>query len=514
MKLDVENENLCINKMIGYKKDNIIIEGDMIVPDIKPDIINTISVSGNPCVYKKEVLDGKVRLDGNIDVYIVYLADDEENNARGLNTSIDFTHILDMQSCMSGMSSDEIVNIKNIECKVLNGRKVSVKATLEIEVKVYSNEELSIIKNINEQEHVKCLKNTIQIDSLIGEGETKTTAKDTIVIDNMDNLTEILKVNVNISNHDDKISYNKVLSKADANVKIMYLTDDGRIRTIENIIPIMGFIDISDVAEDSMCDSNYILKNIIIKPNSVEEHSIYVELEVGISIRAYQKKEVEMIQDLYSPLNNTEFKQKQVKTMTNKRCMQNMCNINERINIPEIGENEIYDVEVRININNEKILSNRILYDGEISLNFLFQSNNIAKIDTKSYNIPFNYELEVEGININQETKTRIELARQDFIISQNNNIDSNINLIFYVNTFNLEDVNIIEDIDVSDEVIDNPYSMTIYFVKPGDTLWNIAKRYHSTVEDIARVNELEDVNNIYPKQQLFIPKYVCRNSA
>ena len=72
MKLDVENENLCINKIVGHKKDSIIVEGDMIVPDIKPDIINTISTTGNACVYKKEVLDGKVRLDGNIDVYIIY----------------------------------------------------------------------------------------------------------------------------------------------------------------------------------------------------------------------------------------------------------------------------------------------------------------------------------------------------------------------------------------------------------------------------------------------------------
>ena len=37
----------------------------------------------------------------------------------------------------------------------------------------------------------------------------------------------------------------------------------------------------------------------------------------------------------------------------------------------------------------------------------------------------------------------------------------------------------------------DDIYSMVIYFVKPGDTLWKIAKRYRSTVEDIARVNNI-----------------------
>ena len=54
----------------------------------------------------------------------------------------------------------------------------------------------------------------------------------------------------------------------------------------------------------------------------------------------------------------------------------------------------------------------------------------------------------------------------------------------------------------------DCAYSMIIYFAKPGDTLWKIAKRFNSTVEDIARVNGIEDVNNLQVGRQLFIPRY------
>ena len=49
---------------------------------------------------------------------------------------------------------------------------------------------------------------------------------------------------------------------------------------------------------------------------------------------------------------------------------------------------------------------------------------------------------------------------------------------------------------------------MVIYFVKPGDTLWNIAKKFGSTVEAIVRVNGIEDVNNLTIGRQLFIPRY------
>ena len=68
--------------------------------------------------------------------------------------------------------------------------------------------------------------------------------------------------------------------------------------------------------------------------------------------------------------------------------------------------------------------------------------------------------------------------------------------------------INIIDEVNIDETRDRQIYSMVIYFVKPGDTLWAIAKRFRSTVQDIARVNNIEDANKIYPGQQLFIPKY------
>ena len=44
------------------------------------------------------------------------------------------------------------------------------------------------------------------------------------------------------------------------------------------------------------------------------------------------------------------------------------------------------------------------------------------------------------------------------------------------------------------------------YTVRPGDTLWDIARRYGTTVEAIARENSIPDPNRIYVGQVLRIP--------
>ena len=102
MTIETTRDNICINQIIEQRKDNFIIEGDAIIPDIKPDILSTISTSGTICIYKKEIQDGKIKIDGTINTYIMYLADSETNNIRSINTNLDFTQTINMEKAKSG----------------------------------------------------------------------------------------------------------------------------------------------------------------------------------------------------------------------------------------------------------------------------------------------------------------------------------------------------------------------------------------------------------------------------
>ena len=152
--IEAQRENLSINKLIAEKKEIIFAEGDMIVPDSKPDILNTISTSGVVSIYKKEIQSEKVRLDGTVNAYIMYMPDGTDDTVRGLNTSVDFSENLNIPNCQEGMQVNSDVKIKSIEAKVINGRKIGIKATLEVNLKIYSNEDVAI----NEAE--KWIKNT------------------------------------------------------------------------------------------------------------------------------------------------------------------------------------------------------------------------------------------------------------------------------------------------------------------------------------------------------------------
>ena len=505
MQISTKKESLYINHVIGKKTDTIIIEEDFIVPDIKPDILNTISTNGNICVYKKEIIDGKIKIEGCINTYIIYLADDSNSNTRGLNTNVEFSKIIEFPSIKEGMIIDDKLNLKNIECKVINGRKINIRAIVDVELKVISNEEVEFINEIENCKNVQILNETLELNSLLGRGTTRVYAKDTLVIDDIDNLSEILNLDLKIINKELKISYNKVLIKADVCAKILYLTEDNRIAKVEQIIPIMGFVDMQDISDDDICNVEFEVKNILIKPNSIDEHSIYVEIEIEVECEAYKNKTINLIQDLYSPNTNLVYNQKSIKAISQKKRIKDMYSIRENRFVEEIGNSKLYDVEVKPVILKQTNLNDRVLIEGETKLNFIFNGKN-TEIETKEISIPFNYSFDIPSITQNSEVEVEVSATLEDFTTMPDQNIDIKIDLNFDINMNNLRKINVIDDITEEEIKECDRNSLIIYFVKPGDTLWMIAKRFHSTVQNIINVNNIEDENKINIGEQLFIP--------
>ena len=509
MEIETLKDNLCVNQIIGKARENIVAEGDAIIPDIKPDILSTIDTNGTICIYKKEILDGKIRIDGGVQVYIIYLADDENSNVRGINTVLDFSKIIEMENITPGMDMESNINLKEIECKILNGRKVSIKANIDVDVCVYSNENIEFIKEIENKDDIQVLNTVTTINSLLGTGNTKVYVKDTINIEGTDNLAEVLKINTYLTNKEVKTSYNKILAKADMQINIVYLTDDNRVNEVKWQIPAMGFIDMQNISDDSLCNLNYEIKNVLIKPNAVEEHSIYVEIELELSCHVYEKKELNLIQDLYSPSERLDINHRKISVMQDKQCKKSTCNVKEKITIPELYNSKICNTEVIPRIDKQNVYNDKIIYEGELQLKLMYLSGNTNRIEVKSQTIKFNANTDCQGISTTSDVVTKIDIISPDCIIMPDGGIETNIELEINSDISKMMEVKVIDNLEVSENNEENIYSIVVYFVKPGDTLWNIAKKFKSTIKAIVSVNGIEDEDNINVGQQLFIPKFV-----
>jgi len=507
MVVETAKNQITLNQIVGQKKENRQVETDVIVNDIKPDVLKVISTSGIVSIYKKEVMEGKVRIDGAINTYIIYMADDENGSIRSLNTSLDFTQVVDMENCREDMQAQTSVKIKNFETKIINGRKLNIKANMETSISVYANEGFDIVTGIQNVKNIQMLNNTGKIASLVGSGNNKVIIKDTIAIDMADDIAEIMNVDFKIVDEEIKISYNKVLSKADAVVEIIYLTEDNRISAATTKIPIMGFVDIQDVNDTCNCEMQNNLSNLIIKPNSTEEHSIYVEAEIEVSCSAYETKEINIIEDLYSITDDIQYSKKDIKAVTERNKINDICIVKENIRIPELA-GKVINVQINPSINNQQIRNGKVIYDGNLNLKILFEQNN--GINMREVDLQFNFDISSDKIEEKSNIETLLKIKQNDFVI-RDGIIEITIGVEFNVSEQKNKVISMIEEIKMEENKKCDNYSMIIYFTKPGDSLWKIAKKFRSTVEDIAQVNDIENPEKINVGQQLYIPRF-CKN--
>lgn len=505
MAVETARDKIKLNQTVGQKQEIITVDGDAIVNDVKPDVLKIINTNGTICIQKRETLNGKVKLEGCVNTYIIYLADDENGSIRTINTSLDFSATIEMDNCKEGHTLEENLCIKGFETKILNSRKVHIKAFIEANFKVLSSEDIEAVVDIKDEEDIQMLNSSKNLMSLIGENTGKCVLKDAIEINAEDDLAEIMRVSFAISDMETKTSYNKVLIKANANVSIMYLTEDNKISNALGQIPIMGFIDMPNVTDTAECIAKIKLRNLELRPNNIEEHSIYVEANLDLFCRAFENKQINVIEDVYSTVNNINLKRSNVRATTMQNRVRDIFKINHIFTNPELMYGRILGENINPIVESTEVKDGRIKYTGKIEVEFFVNNENM--VNGVNVSAPFDFDLTSENIRKDSQFETQINVTGQK-VYNTDDGIALEVELEVIVLLQNSEELNFIQDIGVTEDTKQDPYSMIIYFVKPGDTLWKIAKQFKSKVEDIAKINEIEDENKIYAGQQLYIPKF------
>ena len=511
MNIETVNEKVKACKFVGHENIIEVVEGDVIVPDIKPDILSLINVDGNVLINKKEVQTGKVKLDGSVEVFALYVADDEKASIKGINALLNFNESIDIPESKEGMLA--IVNYKliGIEHKVLNSRKISVKCSIEVDIKVIGEEEVEVTKEILEPGNIQFRKESICLSELVGAACQDIELKENVMIDDgKPAISEILKTKLNIINCGYKISYNKILVKADLRVNVVYVADNETmsIEAFETLVPIAGFIDINGVSDNNLISIDTILKSAYIKPiyQDLKANGINVEVQIDICAKAYGEKSLEVLSDLYNPIYEMNIENQKISFRQNIDAKCEKIDLSQVLSIAELNGATLLDILVIPTINEMKKNGNRTTIEGNVNLDILYYDREKKKIDIKKIELPYQktFEANCEDINISIEN---IEYELRD-----NGQLDFKLLLKIICDEVKNVNLNLIIKIEQTDTKNIPVASLVIYYVQPGDTLWKIAKQFKTTVELIKSSNNLKD-DMIYPGEQLIMPKVVNKVS-
>lgn len=496
---NIKKEELTINKVFGEKSKKINISEDFIISDSKPDVLSVVDENANIFMSKVELLDNKVRMNGIVDVNVLYLSDTGEN--RSINHIFEFSETLDFDGITDEMQILDDVRICSLRSKILNERKINVELDADISVMTSKKEKLEYVDNLENMEGLQMLQNEIEIKNLVGVGKSKASIRENLPIDNIDQVLDIVSTNINVRNIENKPGVNKILSKADVEVDVTYITVDGHVNSSKREYQAMGFIDIDNVCDENIAYSDYILRNIHVDDSGKDEHNINVELDFDILSEVYENRKVNIINDMYSLKDDLEINKK-IEKIRNIDYCDEIIEVGESTSIDEL-EN-VLKICAKVELKNVTWRDEVSKISGEVEYKILYEKQNVSGIFLKNIRVPFE-----KSVNKRFSKDVKLEIIENTFLKRECNiEVNSKIKVVSYCNNnWRFEFIDDVSRAETCEK--EDCYSLVIYFVKKDDTLWKIAKKFKTTVDEIIKVNNIENPDNIQIGKKLYIPRVV-----
>ncbi len=496
--MDIIKDKIKVMELSNSTKKEFDINQSYIIPDIKSDIIKVTNTSGNVFIEKEEIQNDRIKIEGSILALSLYL--DGEGNNNSLDLEMPFSEFINIDNIEREITNDDYeteIMINKLELKIINERKVELNANVISKVRIYSENEADIVKEINDENNkIEKKEKNVVLENLIGKGKTRCYLKENVKITDVEKVINIVSLNYSLENIDTKISYNKVLAKSDVMLEILYRNEENRINRATATFPIMGFIDIQDVSDNNECKLKNQLRNIKMSINN--DSTLNLEMEFEYKCYVYEQINTNIIDDMYGIKKSYNYKKSKIQLNDMSLEKVTTKNINEKVLIDNI--NQLYDSNVSVLITNKYNQDGLDKYVGTLEVNYIyntFDSNSIESMIQK-----FDFDFEVE-----ENTEIQINISSKNFIILPDSSVDSKIELNVEKVANDTRCIEVIDDIEEVEEEARESYSIIIYFVQKGDSLWKIAKRFRSTVDRIAEINNIEDVNVIDVGQKLYIPR-------
>ncbi len=521
MTIDLIKEQVNLNELTTSTSSVIMVDGDVIVPDVKPDIKEILVAEAVAKITKKELSKGKLSVSGEVLIKILYAPEaDSETSAKIKNMSAKFA-FSDSIDCPL---ADSFVSVQavaeHIGLSVINSRKINMKIAVAIKVSGYANKSFSLCTDIPENSELECRMKKLSLFNAVADAEKNLIIAESVEVPpSKPEIDEILKISVRAIKNDCKVMNNKVMIRGILNVSTLYsaMCDGYSLVNMEHEIPFTEILDIDGSTEDCTCNVSYDVKDVSFMAKADlngEQRIVALEAEIVAYVSLSHLSEMNVLEDCYSPKASTHLAKETLRLneMINEGI--STLSLKEIMNVPEEmpSVDAIYNIEIKPVITETLISDSKLYIKGNAAAFLLYVSEGCETPLTALVNeYPFEQVISLENCKDEQIEDAKVSVLSAGFTLTSQSEVEIRYTLEFYTRVLCPYDVEVVCGCEMAENVEDEKAkqmpSLIIYFVQPGDTMWEIAKKYKTTFSKIMSANKIDDANKIFAGQKLLIPR-------
>ncbi|MCL1844807.1 MAG: DUF3794 domain-containing protein [Defluviitaleaceae bacterium] len=510
-------EQVFLDQSVGSESMQIQLEGDLIVPDVKPDMALLLQTEEQVIIDRTEPGTDRVNFIGRLNLSVLYAAKNEDKTVHAIAQSRPVDDFINIDGVAPGMWVRSKANIANIDYRVVNDRKVSYRATVNVTISAERSDAHEMVVHIQDVPDNQLLKTNLNLNRTVDTRTDKFSVNEQLVLPaSKPNVREILQVSACIINQDARISNGRVNISGEIALTTLYAGEDSLIEFVESEIPFNGPLDVPGARDDMFADVclQILDCHISVRPDEDgEDRVLEAEITVGVEMKVYSTETFPVLEDAY--IINTQLAlSKTVVSYPRLVCMnRNQTPVKEIValtgNTPDMLQ--VFRVKGHAHIDDVKIIDDKIIVEGAINTDILYvaesDSTPLASFRTV---IPYRQTIEAKGANPTMSVDVNVSIDHITFNMLSPRETETRFILNFATRVVEQEETRIIRDIEFSEidpTALANQASMTVYIVQNGDNLWKIAKRFNTPLDELLAVNELEHSGKLTAGQKLLILK-------
>ena len=497
MNLKIERETLSVNEKIFDGVGEQSVELDYILPDYYPDIFKLIRCSIVPVITSHSVNGDTLSYEMTADVKILYSA---EGSGQLQCISQRLTYSKSVNLGEAPTSPDIYIRPKSdhINCRAVNKRRIDMRGAVSIKITVKGESRQEAISDVLGM-NVQTKKVPVEYMAKRINAQRVLTVSDDMELPNTKPaVNDIVRTEISLTDTESKIISNKLVVKGEAGIKVLYTCKEG-METMSFTVPYSQIVDMDGIDESFKC---YVTAEGVccdITPSADENgenRTLKYELKLSVRCCAYKTVPVQLVSDAYSTAYPceyacTELAAPQPPVMISEKFQSKLTLEND-----ESGISGVYDVWCTAkNINLTLDSENKIIkISGMLCCQAMIKNDNDL-VNVLEKDQAFEFEINSDEMTDSSSAELNIPKIECSYNLTDMNSISVKADIYVIGELYTSSCFKAVTDITVDDSVKitrDGDYAIKLYYGVKDEDIWNIAKKYSTSVSAIMEENSLE----------------------
>ena len=479
---------------------------DIHLPEYYPDVQRILRCTVRPNLQSVAVSGDRVSAEGSGTLRMVYASEDK--TIASFEQSVPISRTVHSTVDLSGAVVAADARTDFVNCRASGQRRVGVHGVISVRVRAFGRESQPIVVG-TASDTLQMKTESVRTLSLTGMGERVFAMSEVVELGSEDpSVDKILRAQAALRVDSTKAVKDKLLVKGEASVEWTYLPVDGDTpQRIRHSLPISQILETAGVSEDDAQDVTLSVQELLIAPKpdgSGENRLVDVALRIRAHVRTGALVEADAVTDVYATSGEIQTVWADTELVTPTETIRDTMTVRQTVELPGADVSRILDVGADAVTAETRCTEDGVEAACTASLAVLYTDADGEPAVCET-GVDFLYSRRCASPGVGNRCEMQVQIASCK-ASAADGGAEVQIEAVVSGTVCAVETRRLLRSVRLLDTQDDGANAaLTIYFADPGESVWDIARRYRTTTEAILQENDLTE-DTVPEKRMLVIP--------